>query len=125
MTRIACRWLVGACAVLFVGCGGGCTGGGGGATGLGSAADVARKLGRTPHFLVGMGNDLASDHSMDGAYTLGVTMDLHYAYMVGLPGQGGWPDWNASGTFVDILAKAADDKGTTPMYTLYAMASIG
>ena len=44
----------------------GCGGGGSGARrrrraepGSGSAADVARKLGRTPHFLVGMGNDLA------------------------------------------------------------------
>ena len=74
------------------------------ADGSGSAADVARKLGRTPHFLVGMGNDLANDHAMDGAYTLGVTLDLHYAYMVGLPGQGGWPDCNAGGTFVNILA---------------------
>ena len=62
---------------------------------------------------------------MDGAYTLGVTLDLHYAYMVGLPGQGGWPDWNAGGTFVNILADSADAKGVTPMYTLYAMASIG
>jgi hypothetical protein len=72
-----------------------------------------------------MGNDLANDHAMDGAYTLGVTLDLHYAYMVGLPGQGGWPDWNTGGTFVNILADAADAKGVTPMYTLYAMASIG
>ena len=119
------RHLIGlACAIAAVGCGGG-KGTGGGGNGTGSAADVARKLGRTPHFLVGMGNDLANDHSMDGAYTLGVTMDLHYAYMVGLPGQGGWPDWNAGGTFVDILANSADDMGTTPMYTLYAMASIG
>jgi hypothetical protein len=101
------------------------TGNGGTGTGSGSAADVARKLGRTPHFLVGMGNDLANDHSMDGAYTLGVTLDLHYAYMVGLPGQGGWPDWNAGGTFVNILSDSADAKGVTPMYTLYAMASIG
>jgi hypothetical protein len=105
--------------------GGGGTGGGGAGTGSGSAADVARKLGRAPNFLVGMGNDLANDHSMDGAYTLGVTMDLHYAYMVGLPGQGGWPDWNAGGTFVNILADSADEQGVTPMYTLYAMASIG
>jgi hypothetical protein len=112
-----------ACLGAALGCGGGK--GGGTGTGSGTAADVARKLGRTPHFLVGMGNDLANDHSMDGAYTLGVTMDLHYAYMVGLPGQGGWPDWNANGTFVNILSDSADAKGTTPMYTLYAMASIG
>ena len=101
------------------------TGNGGTGTGSGSAADVARKLGRTPHFLVGMGNDLDNDHSKDGAYTLGVTLDLHYAYMVGLPGQGGWPDWNTNGTFVNILSDSADAKGVTPMYTLYAMASIG
>jgi hypothetical protein len=107
-------------------CGGGTgAGGGGGGGGSGSAADVARKLGRSPHFLVGMGNDLANDHNMDGAYTLGVTLDLHYAYMVGLPGRGGWPDWNADGTFVNILSDSADDQGVTPMYTLYAMASIG
>src|SRR5436190_4157234 len=105
------------------GTGGGATGGSG--TGSGSAADVARKLGRAPHFLVGMGNDLNNDHSMDGAYTLGVTLDLHYAYMVGLPGQGGWPDWNANGSFVNILSDSADAKGVTPMYTLYAMATNG
>jgi len=99
--------------------------GGGGTTGGGSAADVARKLGRTPHFLVGMGNDLDNDHAKDGAYTLGVTLDLHYAYMVGLPGQGGWPDWNPSGSFVNVLSDSADAKGVTPMYTLYAMAAIG
>ena len=122
MTGTACRVIAFACAVAGAG---GCGGGGSSGTGSGSAADVARKLGRTPHFLVGMGNDLANDHAMDGAYTLGVTLDLHYAYMVGLPGQGGWPDWNAGGTFVNILADAADAKGVTPMYTLYAMASIG
>jgi hypothetical protein len=128
MTGRPHRVIAAACLAAAAGCGGGGSGGGGGnggGSGSGSAADVARKLGRTPHFLVGMGNDLANDHSQDGAYTLGVTMDLHYAYMVGLPGQGGWPDWNAGGTFVNILADSADDQGTTPMYTLYAMASIG
>ena len=103
--------------------GGGSTGSGGvrwWRNGSGPAAAVARKLGRTAHFLVGMGNDLNNDHSQDGAYTLGVTLDLHYAYMVGLPGQGGWPDWNAGGTFVNILSDSADAKGVTPMYTLYA-----
>jgi hypothetical protein len=121
-----CAWSVAAAlAATVIGCGGGGGGDAGGGTGSGRASDVARKLGRTPHFLIGMGNDLANDHSQDGAYTLGVTMDLHYAYMVGLPGQGGWPDWNSGGTFVNILSDSADDQGTTPMYTLYAMASIG
>jgi hypothetical protein len=77
------------------------------------------------HFLVGMGNDLQNDHNMDGAYTLGTTVDLHYAYLVGLPTQGGWPDWNTGGTFVDILADSADQHGVTPMFTLYGMAADG
>jgi hypothetical protein len=82
-------------------------------------------MGRTAHFLVGMGNDLANNHDQDGAYTLGVTLDTHDAYLVGLQGMGGWPDWNAGGTFVDILAQAADRHGVTPMYTLYSFAAQG
>jgi hypothetical protein len=77
------------------------------------------------HFLFGTGNDLASDHDQDGAYTLGTTVDLHYAYLVGLPTMGGWPDWNTNGGFVDIMADTADSHGVTPMFTLYAMASEG
>jgi hypothetical protein len=96
-----------------------------GATTIVRAADVAARLGRPPRFLVGMGNDLASDHDQDGAYTLGVTLDLHYAYLVGLPGQGGWPDWNAGGTFVNILTDSADAHGVVPMFTLYSMAAWG
>lgn len=72
-----------------------------------------------------MGNDLANDHNMDGAYTLGTTLDLHYAYLVGLQGMGGWPDWNANGGFVDIMCGAADSHGVTPMFTLYSMAAQG
>jgi hypothetical protein len=105
------------------------TGGTGGSSGSGSgkssAADVARKLGRAPNFLIGMGNDLNNDHSQDGAYTLGVTMDMHYAYLVGLPGEGGWPDWNADGSFVNILTDSADAHGTTPMFSVYGMAAHG
>ena len=129
-------------ALLLAACGGGDGGSGGGGDGGGGpggdadlgrrdapegttrAAALAAKLGRD-HFLVGMGNDLAGDHDQDGAYTLGVSLDLHYAYLVGLPGQGGWPDWNADGSFVNILADAASRHGTVPMFTLYAMASIG
>jgi hypothetical protein len=72
-----------------------------------------------------MGNDLARDHDEDGAYTLGVTLDIHYAYLVGLPGEGGWPDWNAGGTFVNILTDSAAAHGVTPMFDLYTMASRG
>lgn len=98
------------------------TGGLGG--GLESAKQVAEHLGRS-HFLIGMGNDLNNDHNLDGAYTLGVTMDLHYAYLVGLAGQGGWPDWNEGGTFVNILTDSAKAHGVVPMFTLYSMASAG
>src|SRR5262249_17020484 len=96
-----------------------------GGTGSSSAAEVAKKLGRSTHFLIGMGNDLNNDHSKDGAYTLGVTLDIHYAYLVGLQGQNGWPDWNSGGTFVNILTDSADKAGVVPMFTLYAMAAKG
>jgi hypothetical protein len=94
------------------------------APGSSRAAAIAAKLGRA-HFLIGMGNDLDNDHSKDGAYTLGTTLDLHYAYMVGLPGMGGWPDWNSDGTFVNILADSAANNCVTPMYTMYSMAAWG
>ena len=105
----------------------GSTSGSGGDTPLGSstAAELATKLGRKGNFLVGMGADLASDHSMDGAYLLGTTVDLHYAYLVGLKGQGGWPDWNQDGGFVNVLTDSADAKGVAPMFTLYSMAAAG
>jgi len=93
--------------------------------GKGRAAALAKKLGRAPNFFIGMGNDLANDHDEDGAYTLGVTLDLHYAYLVGLPGEGGWPDWNADGSFVNILTDAAERHGVTPMFTVYGMAAHG
>jgi hypothetical protein len=89
------------------------------------ARDVAILLGRAPNFLIGMGNDLSNDHNQDGAYTLGTTLDLHYAYLVGLQGQGGWPDWNAGGTFVNILTDSADAHGVVPMFTLYQTAAWG
>jgi hypothetical protein len=99
-------------------------GGGGGGGGAGSAAMLATTLRGSAHFLVGMGNDLANDHTMDGAYTLGVTLDLHYTYLVGL-GSGAWPTWNTGGSFVNIMTDSADAKGVTPMFTLYQMAAWG
>src|SRR6266542_3832945 len=87
------------------------TGGNGGGTS--AAADLARRLGRTPHLLIGMGNDLVEPHEMDGAYTLGVTFDLHDAYLVA--GSFPWTKWNTDeqgdGAFVTNLAKIAKDKG--------------
>jgi len=95
--------------------------------GQSTAAQVAAALGRSSHFLIGLGNDLSSDydHDKDGAYTLGVTLDLHYAYLVGLPGAGGWSDWNQGGTFVNILTDSAKSHGVTPMFTLWTMAAWG
>jgi hypothetical protein len=103
------------------------SGGGGGSAGSGggSAASLATALRGNAHFLIGMGNDLANNHDMDGAYTLGTTLDLHYCYLVGLPGAGGWPDWNANGSFVNIMTDSADAHGVVPMFTLYMMAARG
>src|SRR5262245_14399072 len=107
------------------GAGGGPGMGMGGAATAGGRAALAMRMGRAGNFLVGMGNDLANDHNQDGAYTLGVKFDLHDAYLVGLKGQGGWPDWNAGGTFVNILTDTADAHGVTPMFTLYSFAAQG
>jgi hypothetical protein len=94
----------------------GTSSGGTDAAGSRSAAALALRLRGKAQFLIGMGNDLAPDHNQDGAYTLGTPLDFHYAYLVGLPGAGGWPDWNApSGAFVDVLAASADAHGQTPM----------
>jgi hypothetical protein len=105
--------------------GAGAGAGGAGSPGTGKAAAVAAKLGRPARFLVGMGNDLANNHDQDGAYTLGVTLDLHYAYLVGLMGEGGWPDWNSGGTFINMLTDSAKRHGVVPMFTLYGMAARG
>lgn len=83
------------------------------------ALAMALRPGLPPHFLFGLGNDLASDHDMDGAYTLGVTMDLHYTYLVGLSTEGGWVTWNTGGSFPDILDAAAMRHGSTSMFTYY------
>jgi hypothetical protein len=97
--------------------------------GTSSAAAVAIKLGRAPNFLIGMGNDLNTDHSLDGAYTLGPKLDLHYAYLVAYINAdktwGSWKDWNPNGSFVNVLTDSADAKGVAPMMTLYAMAATG
>jgi hypothetical protein len=95
------------------------------AAGASAAAKLAIYLRGKPNFMIGMGNDLANNHDQDGAYTLGTTLDIHYAYLVGLPGQGGWPDWNADGSFVNILTDSAAKHGTTPAFILYAMAAGG
>lgn len=92
-----------------------------------TAAAVAKKLRRDPTFLVGTGNDLSEDHDHDraGAYQLAAPVDIHYAYLVGLIDEGGWPDWNPDGTFVDLFVEAAERHDVVPMFTLYAMAAWG
>lgn len=91
----------------------------------GSAAQrLAKRLRGKSSFLVGIGNGEAE------TYSLGVTMDLHYEYLVGVAGEGGdWPSWNTdangSGAYVTKVAEEADKHGTTPMFTIYMMASRG
>ncbi|MFT3925205.1 MAG: hypothetical protein QM778_21895 [Myxococcales bacterium] len=101
------------------------TAGGGGGSPT-SASELASKLGKS-NFLIGMGNDFdqSGNHDLDGAFTLGSTLDVHYVYLVGLKGRNGWPDWNTDGSFVNIIADSAKKHHATPMFTLYAMAASG
>ena len=110
--------------------GGSSSGGSGGARpggGDSSAADIARRLGREPNFLIGMGNDLPEsyDWSEAGVHTLPATLDLHYIYLVGLKGEGGWTDWNEGGWFPYIIGEVDVEHGVTPMSTVYGMAAWG
>jgi hypothetical protein len=99
---------------------------GGGTTPIGggksSAAEIARKLGREPNFLIGMGNDLPKDFMWDhsGIYTLGSPLDLHYIYLVN-----GWQDWNPGGYFAQIIANVDISKSTAPMSSVYAITGQG
>jgi hypothetical protein len=97
-----------------------------------SARALAARLGRPANLLIGLGNDLAGaelnyNHNQDGAYTLGVTLDLHYAYLTGDGGGGwGWPTWNAPrGQFVRVMTDTADANGVVPMFILYQHAANG
>ena len=96
-----------------------------------TAAAMAKKLGRPANLLVGLGNDLnqQSNHDLDGAFTLGTTLDLHYAYLSAYKNSdgswGSWASWNAGGTFVNVITDSADAHGVVPMLSLYAMAEQG
>jgi len=94
-----------------------------------TAKQLAIQLGRRASFLIGMGNDLASDHNQDGAFRLGPTLDLHYAYLAAYVTAdkkwGSWKDWNAEGSFINIITDTADAHGVVPMISLYSMAAAG
>ena len=94
-----------------------------------TASQLAIQLGRRASFLIGMGNDLAADHNQDGAFRLGPTLDLHYAYLAAYITQekkwGSWKDWNAEGSFINIITDTADAHGVVPMISLYSMAAAG
>src|SRR5688572_9700239 len=88
-----------------------------------SARAFAQRLGKL-HFLVGVGNDGTNDGN-DPAYNLGVTLDLHYHYLVGLSTEGGWPTWNANPDYAGKRIREARARNVVPMFTQYAMAAHG
>jgi hypothetical protein len=96
--------------------------GGSGTTGKSGAAELARKLGREPNFLIGMGNDLPGDYNWEKApiFSLPKTLDIHYYYLTN-----GWQDWNPGGWFPIILGDVDVKKGVIPMTTLYGMTGLG
>ena len=84
-----------------------------------------REIGLPAELAVGVGNDLIDDTTAAHAWQLEPKPSIHYLYLVGLPGRGGWPDWNKEGSFVSLHADAARKQGVVPMFTLYAMATSG
>ena len=99
---------------------------------VGSSAEkaVASRLGLPQRFTVGLGNDVTSAEGWDPyrahAYTLGPKVDIHYLYLSGLPGEGGWTEWNSpAGSYITLHGNAAKAKGVVPMFTLYQAAAWG
>ncbi len=90
------------------------------------ALAFTKKLGgaHAGHFLIGMGNDGTNDGN-DDAYNLGVTLDLHYHYLVGLSTAGGWTTWNSNPDYAGKRIAEATKRGVVPMLTYYGMASNG
>jgi len=92
---------------------------------LGRSASLARALALPTDLLVGVGNDLLGNGFEAHAWELSPPPPLHYLYLVGLPGRGGWPEWNSGGSFIDKHVDAARARCVVPAFTLYAMASDG
>ncbi len=92
-----------------------------------SPKTIAAKLGLPSRFSFGLGNDAESyDPNNVTAYKLGSKADIHYMYLSGLPGEGGWTDWNSpSGQYVTMHANAAKAHGVVPMFSLYQAAAWG
>ena len=91
---------------------------------------LVAKLGRPSRFLVGLGNDVGAAEGWDPnkahAYTIGPKMDIHYMYLSGLPGEGGWTEYNSpTGYYVTKHVEAAKARGVVPMFTLYQAAAWG
>ncbi len=76
------------------------------------------------HFLIGVGNDGTNDGN-DDAYKLGVTLDLHYHYLVGLSSEGGWTTWNQNPDYAGKRIAEAKAHDQVPMLTYYCMAAHG
>ncbi len=91
------------------------------------AAQLAADLGRPETFLIGLGNDLdGSTPEQAQIYALPTALDIHYAYLTGMPGRSDdWTTWNDNASFVDRMIAEATAHCTTPMFTLYAMATEG
>jgi hypothetical protein len=91
-----------------------------------SASGFAAALGapHSGHFLVGMGAD-GTNGGDDPAYNLGVTLDLHYQYLVGLSTEGGWTTYNTNPDYATVRIEQCKSHGVIPMFAYYAMAAAG
>jgi hypothetical protein len=88
---------------------------------------LSAKLGLPSRFAIGLGNDQeGGDPNSMASYSMGLPINIHYLYLSGLPGEGGWTDWNSpSGQYLTMHANAAKARGIVPMFTLYQAAAWG
>ena len=89
---------------------------------------LASRLGLPHRLAIGLGNDADTSYDPNkvSGYSLGPRIDIHYMYLSGLPGEGGWTDWNAPfGHYATMHINAAKSRGIVPMFTLYQAAAWG
>lgn len=88
------------------------------------AAQLAVKLGKPKHLLIGLGTQGSGD-TIAAIDAQNLHPDIYERYLNGV-GSGDWTTWNSpAGEYVTLIANQAAARDAVPMYTLYQMAQNG